>query len=401
MSLAEDSLGHSTPTDNPLTLTEKRKQYEDWLKSGRRTDRPNPALHARTDERVQDPILAARREAAHTEAASTLINPLPPGYVVRTDEGDEKVDVSEDVRLRLAGALADKAKDASPEQAVLIANAGHALLAPLTVRADDAKADDTKADDTGTNVKNRILNDGDKPKEFTLADLMTAIDGVSKRMDAIEARDSKKAADAHPPVDEKDGKKAADNDILAVRARLMRGDNRIRIDSMFREDASATYHEGMNEINRLPHAPETADFFAAVQSRADSVYQKLGKSAARPLDGEQLGAYRRRLLISLQPFSPTYKLADLRVLAVDNAGFEVAERAIYQAAADEAVNPRSVPLGTLREIVETRGGHTYTKFYGTPKAWMAPFMPNGRLVNQITVRQDNSEKVRYQARKRG
>ena len=65
-----------------------------------------------------------------------------------------------------------------------------------------------------------------------------------------------------------------------------------------------------------------------------------------------------------------------------------------------AINPKSVPLGTLREIIETRGGHTYSKFYGNPKSWMAAHMPNGRLVRQITVRQDNTEKVRYEQRKR-
>jgi hypothetical protein len=408
MSLAEQSLGLDPGSTGPVTLQEKRQAYDDWLKSGRWIDRPNPALHTRTDEGPGDPILAARRNQTHVDAAGKLLHDLPAGYICRIDEGEgTTADVSEEVRLKLAGALVAKMDTADAETATRMANAGNALLAPLKVRADDAAADKAAADKKAAddkaaddaNVKNRVLNDkaADAGKEFTLADVMTALGGFTKRLDAIEGKGRDSEHTVTEPEDKK--KKAADDDLIAVRTRLMRGDNRIRVDSMFREDANATYHEGMNEINRLAHGPETQDFFAAVQSRADDVYLKLGKQAQRPMDGEQLGAYRRRLLVPLQGFCPTFKHSDLRVAVVDNAGFEPMERAIYQAAADEAINPKSVPLGTLREIIETRGGHTYSKFYGNPKSWMAAYMPNGRLVQQITVRQDGSEKIRYQARK--
>lgn len=386
------------PILEPVTLQEKRQAYSDWKESSRSIG----PLYARTDE-VTDPVLAERRAEL---ALLSYPNGLPPGYTVRfDDEPGNPADVSEDVRLRLAGALADKAKNATPDQAVLLANAGNALLAPLTIRADDAAADkaaqdkaaqDKAADDA--NVKNKVIaGTADAGKEFTLADVMTALGGFSKRLDAIEG----KGKDSENSVTEPKDKKAADSDdTVTIRARLMRGDNRIAVDSMFREDANAAYHTGMNEINRLPHAPETQDFFAAVQARADSVYLKLGKQAARPMDGEQLGAYRRRLLIPLQGFCPTFKHSDLRVAVVDNAGFEPVERAIYKAAADEAVNPRSVPLGTLREIVETRGGHTYSKFYGNPKSWMAAYMPPGRMVRRITEHRGDSDKTHYELRKR-
>lgn len=391
----------SVEPTTPYSLLDKRQEYADWLASGRQTDRPSPLV-------TRHDVVETGRGLSPPNVGT--INELPPGSIVRTDEGDGDVtEGSEDVRLRLAGALADKAKDASPEQAVLIANAGHALLAPLKVRTDDT----VKAD--GTNVKNQVLgdddddddkgkkddddDDDDDEKELTLADVMKAIDGFSKRLDKLEGG-KKKGRDGSLELNEPKGKdrKAADSDqdrLLAARVRIMRDSNAIRVDSLFREDATSAYHEGMNGINQLPHVPETQDFFAAAQARADAVYSKLGKSAPRPMDGEKFGNYRRRLLVPLQGFCNVFKHTDLKVVAVDNASLEPVERSIYTAAADEAINPKSVPIGTLREIVESRGGHTYAKFYGNPKSWMNQFAPRGKKVTQIIQRGDGQERVLY------
>jgi hypothetical protein len=141
--LAKQSLGYTDA--NKLTLAEKRQAYADWLKTGREANRISPVQHIRTDEGAGDPILAACREQAHADSASKLINELPPGAIVRTDEGDDTVDVSEEVRLKLAGVLASKMEGVDAETATRMANAGHALLAPL-VRADDAAADKAAAD---------------------------------------------------------------------------------------------------------------------------------------------------------------------------------------------------------------------------------------------------------------
>src|SRR5450432_1628720 len=74
MSLAEQSLGLDSGSQGPVTLQEKRKQYDEWLKAGRRTDRPNPALYVRTDEGPGEPVLVARREQAHTDSAAKLLH---------------------------------------------------------------------------------------------------------------------------------------------------------------------------------------------------------------------------------------------------------------------------------------------------------------------------------------
>jgi hypothetical protein len=52
-------------------------------------------------------------------------------------------------------------------------------------------------------------------------------------------------------------------------------------------------------------------------------------------------------------------------------------------------SPATVPFGILREIVETKNGHTYTKFIGAPRSWMAPFMVPGKRVRRITERADS------------
>jgi hypothetical protein len=91
-----------------------------------------------------------------------------------------------------------------------------------------------------------------------------------------------------------------------------------------------------------------------------------------------------------QKYSPAFRHADLRVLAVDAAGFLAAEDAIYQAATDEGKNPKNVPLGVLREHSETRGGHVYTRFHGRPISWMNQFMIQGKRVKRIIERNDHN-----------
>jgi hypothetical protein len=127
--------------ETPLTLAERRANYESWLQSGRRT--ALPAHTTRVDDLPSNNDLRAKAEAV---SASKLLNPLPPGAIVRTDEGEGETPDNEEVRLKLAGALAAKIEGADPETATRMANAGNALLAPLKARADDAKADDVKAD---------------------------------------------------------------------------------------------------------------------------------------------------------------------------------------------------------------------------------------------------------------
>jgi hypothetical protein len=146
------------------------------------------------------------------------------------------------------------------------------------------------------------------------------------------------------------------------------------------------WRKKMDEIGEVPCRPDTQDIFSSFQARADKAYSVWGQRAEAPLHGERLVNYRRRLLQPLQQHSQAFRLADLRVVAVDPASFKNAENSIYEAAIAAGTRNDNVPVGYLREVVENRGGHQYTKFYGAPKAWMATFAPPGKLVRSIIER---------------
>ena len=133
----------------------------------------------------------------------------------------------------------------------------------------------------------------------------------------------------------------------------------------------------------------TDHLFFPYQARADKAYAMLGMSAPKPMYGETRDNYRRRLLHPLKIHSPEFRHSDLRVVQVDPVAFDVVERNIYEHAMDAAKNPMTVPLGHLREIKETRGGHEYTKFVGRPISWMAAFAPPGKKIRRIIERGDN------------
>ena len=112
--------------------------------------------------------------------------------------------------------------------------------------------------------------------------------------------------------------------------------------------------------------------------------------------GERTLAYRRRLLRGIQ--GATGKgLRDVNLYVVrDPTAFTMLENEMYRVAADAYKDPATVPLGTLRAVSETRGGHTHTRFYGRPSSWMSQFAPPGRAIRRINeVRSDGESRVLY------
>ena len=133
--------------DHKLSLWERRQQYEAWLASSKRTPRP---AASRIDDLPTDSARPGRRATAAAEAAAGLLSPLPPSAMVRTDEGDSTKDLTDEARLGLAGVLVEKARAADPATAERIANAASALLGPMI-----------RSDDDATEVKNKVLGQGD------------------------------------------------------------------------------------------------------------------------------------------------------------------------------------------------------------------------------------------------
>jgi hypothetical protein len=287
-------------------------------------------------------------------------------------------------------------------------------LSPIvrTVRADDAKGKDEDVDSpingkgggdqpkpppkTGSSPLNRRDpaeagrhsadgDDGHEEKERKMADdevpswakqLTDAVAGVAKRLDAIEKGRGDSGNEDNPP----DGPPLGPED--GIPRALAADAERVHKESF-------GWRKKHDLLNKITCRSDTQDLFTKFQSRADQIYGYHGMSAERPVHGEELSAYRRRLLNPFKHLSAAFKHSDLRVLAVDPQAFQTAEDTIYAAAEQEGRNPQTVPLGILREHTETKHGHLHTKFYGRPKSWMTQFMHQGKRVKQIIERNDH------------
>jgi hypothetical protein len=136
---------------------------------------------------------------------------------------------------------------------------------------------------------------------------------------------------------------------------------------------------------RLPKPMADADYraMADAQAEADKAYIVLGDHAPRPLDGETLPMYQRRLLGGVQKHSPAWSKIDLHVLA-DTVVSDVARPQIYADAIAAGNSADSVPIGTLRMITrKTSSGHIENTFVGSPLSWMNQFASSRRYVTRI------------------
>lgn len=129
----------------------------------------------------------------------------------------------------------------------------------------------------------------------------------------------------------------------------------------------------MDEDEEAAKADEEAAEYADAQAKCDSVLAAFGKSASRPLQGENLLAYRKRLLRGLQAYSDAYK--DINLASIKDAKLlELAEKQIFADALNAAKSPSMFAADQLVEIHEKdRAGRTITKFKGAMSAWLDDF----------------------------
>lgn len=184
-------------------------------------------------------------------------------------------------------------------------------------------------------------------------EMKACMDSMKARMDAMEANmpapaqtaadkakadaDEKAKADAEEE-EEKKAKEKADSEI------------RTRIADM---------------ESRLPKVLSDADVakIADTQSKADSVARAFGDSAAAPVAGESVLAYRKRMIAKFKDHSPEWKGIPLE--AISDAVIDVAERQIYADAATAARSPNLTVGAGLREVVtRSRAGHEISNFVG-------------------------------------
>lgn len=269
-------------------------------------------------------------------------------------------------------------------------------------KADAAKADAAKADADGGTTLDKILKCVDG--------MSTKMDSISSRVDAMEEKgkaDSAKADAAKADEDkdkDKDEKKSdaagEPEKVVADKKADENKDKDEKKEDSVKSDAAKADSTGVTpEVKRmiddvsrrLPKQLSDEDHAAMTdaQARADSVFQAFGRSAPRPLDGENLNQYRRRLATSLKMHSTSWKGVDLAAVA-DDVAFGVAENQIYADATHVAHNPTDLPEGTLRPITSRDvTGRQSTTFAGEPRAWMHQFQPSRRRLVGIRNSRDH------------
>jgi 8-oxo-dGTP pyrophosphatase MutT (NUDIX family) len=115
--------------------------------------------------------------------------------------------------------------------------------------------------------------------------------------------------------------------------------------------------------------------FVAAQEKAERVSLAFGDSAGapRPMHGETLNQYRRRLLSKHQKHSADWKGTDLSKINDDGA-LAVIEDKVYSDAMKAAKSAGDLPEGQLRmSIEEDETGRKIRRFYGDPESCWGAF----------------------------
>jgi hypothetical protein len=182
----------------------------------------------------------------------------------------------------------------------------------------------------------------------------------------------------------KDAKKDGDLELLHEGKNLVqKGDKRKDArrgddddDDDDRKDAKA---DSLDELRRMvreqsdvikrlegrmrPISDEEHYQFAEAQAKADAVFQGFGQRAPRPLEGESLLRYRKRLATHFKKYSDDWK--DVKFSELSEAAFGVAERKVYADAIMAAANPIDLGPGELRPVKSvSSSGHHVTTFLG-------------------------------------
>jgi hypothetical protein len=339
------------------------------------------------------PTLTERRDAAEAVAKTRVASwGLPAGSVVRADDdGKSRAHVVQHVMeagraegemdctvlTATAYKVADEVMrvDNAPVPEKMDPATAHRLLnavAGLSERAGLSRGDEElKNTVVNQGANNTATADGDTDKkadadEPSLSDIVKLLAGVSERLDKLESRG--------------------------------RGDNDKGEEEGKAKELAADSAENMTYYNGARMSNAEADLFVAVQMRADKVFSTMGRRCPPPMHGESCVGYRLRLAREMQHEIPkgSYKKIELSAIR-DPIALSAIEDVIYKVAADSYKDPSTVPLGILREVSETRGGHTYTRFYGQPRSWLSAFMPPGRVVKRINEHSaDGGRRVLYE-----
>jgi hypothetical protein len=246
-------------------------------------------------------------------------------------------------------------------------------------RSDDDDDDKGKKDDGITAPKTKIKDDekgaakgdaGFPPGKGLKKD----DDGELEIKHGKGKDDSSKKADAKKSDDDDDDdKKKKDDAFPPPKKTKADDDDDDKKDDSARADAIATLTRQIADqqsvIDRLqalikPKSDDEHAAFADAQARADAVFSGFGERAPRPLEGEALMDYRRRLATKLKKHSSTWK--GVKLSELPESAFQIAEDAVYNDAITAAANPVDLDAGELRMVtkVDPATGVRSNVFYG-------------------------------------
>ena len=158
----------------------------------------------------------------------------------------------------------------------------------------------------------------------------------------------------------------------------------------FKEDADEDEEAKMDAMEAVAmKKDEEEGMYADAQAKADSVLSAFGKSASRPLQGESLTAYRKRLLRGLQAYSDSYKDINLIKEIKGEKMLSLAEKQIFNDALVAAKSPTMYAADAEYEINERdRSGRTITKFKGGFQ-WLDSFKVPSMRVRSFNLNPNN------------
>lgn len=226
-------------------------------------------------------------------------------------------------------------------------------------KEEEAKADAAKKDE------------GEEEKKEAKADRKDAEEeekGEPKEVAADKRKDSRKDASKKDEEEEKKEEAHADSQPM-TRAEA----------ATLRADIAALQARAPAIIS-----DSDRERFAAIQERADPVFQAFNDRAPPPMDGETPTQYQRRLGSKLQGHSP--KWAEARLSSVsDEAMLGTILTDIYADSMAAARKGVDIPVGKLRENRQTTAaGHTIVTFDGETDAWTRNF--TGRVTRSGSAR---------------
>jgi len=221
-------------------------------------------------------------------------------------------------------------------------------------------------------------------KNLPAPPLVTAADKKAKHDDDMEAcdDDAKKDDDEEEMVAKKADKKAkkdaeGSDPKEHGKAGEIKPDDEGKIEEPghmeFKKDDDDEEEEAKKDDDEAAKMDEEETKYADAQAKADSVLAGFGKSATRPLQGESLMAYRKRLLRGVQGYSDAYKGINLASIK-DAKLLDLAEKQIFADALAASKAPLHYAADQLIELHEKdRAGRTITKFKGSVEAWLGDF----------------------------